>query len=136
MSIKQDHLVSGHRLVIGAVEVPIGRYTRTFLTGAEAHYGADFTEAVLDGVVSQEHSVRLARARVVLGEADAAVVYRTDTHTDDVVVVPIPAALNMSVAYHLGVIDRASPAASQWAAWVLAPAGQAVLAAHGFGVSE
>jgi molybdate transport system substrate-binding protein len=121
------------RVVLGAPEVPAGRYARAALAKAPAPLRA----AVLAHVVSEEHNVRLVQAKVALGEADAALVYRTDAQAAGtrVRVVPIPAALNVQADYvHGAVVPGRQPALTDaWLAFVVSPAGQAILARHGFG---
>ncbi len=63
-----EDLPRARRLVIGDASVPVGRYTRAMLARA------GLADAVLPNVVSEESNVRLVRAKVELGEADAAVV--------------------------------------------------------------
>jgi molybdate transport system substrate-binding protein len=71
------------RLVIGSPAVPIGRYTRQLL--------ADRPDLVA-GAVSEEQSVRAIRAKVELGEADAAIVYRSDV-SERVRAFPVPGTI-------------------------------------------
>ncbi len=125
-------LAQAQRLVLGAETVPIGQYTAALLQRAEAAYGQGFARKIADGVVSREHSVRLARARVVLGEADAAIVYQTDTDTDGIVAVPIPAALNPTVGYHIGLLGPTSPTAALWMDFMDSAVGCQVLSGHRF----
>ncbi|MFT5679475.1 MAG: molybdate transport system substrate-binding protein [Myxococcota bacterium] len=125
-------LPRAQRLVLGATTVPIGQYTAALLRRADAEYEPGFSEAVEAAVVSREHSVRLARARVVLGEADAAIVYRTDTDTDGIIEMPIPTALNLTASYHLGLTGSASPTAALWVDFLSSEAGCEVLSAHRF----
>lgn len=126
------------RIVVGAPEVPIGAYTLQILRNANgnARYGADFSERVQAKVVSRELSVRQVLAKVVLGEADAGVVYRSDVATaqEKVQVITIPAALNVTAEYPIGVLSKApSPAlARQWLALVKSPQGAAALRDAGF----
>lgn len=120
------------RLVLGADTVPIGQYTAALLQQAAGTYGPEFATAIADRVVSREHSVRLARARVVLGEADAAIVYQTDTDTDGIVAVPIPAALNPTVGYHIGLLGPTSPTAALWMDFMDSAVGCQVLSGHRF----
>jgi molybdate transport system substrate-binding protein len=62
------------RVVLGVPEVPIGRYADEIL----AHAGAAFAQQVRQHVVSREPNVHQVLAKVTLGEAQAAIVYRTD----------------------------------------------------------
>ena len=126
------------RIVVGAPEVPIGAYTLQILGNANrnARYGADFSERVQAKVVSRELSVRQVLAKVVLGEADAGVVYRSDVATAQgkVQVITIPPALNVTAEYPIGVLSKApSPAlARQWLVLVKSPQGAAALREAGF----
>ena len=64
----------GVKLVIGQVGVPIGDYTRVILRNL------GILKASLANVVSQEPDVKSIVGKVVLGEADAGIVYRTDVN--------------------------------------------------------
>ena len=80
--------------------------------------------------------MRLVRAKVELGEADAAIVYRSDARvaasSGRLRAVPIPAALNVAAEYRIGAIQGAPAAAARFVAFALSPAGQRILIAHGF----
>lgn len=122
-------------IVIGVASVPIGAYTRAVLENAALAYGAAFTEAVWSKVVSEESNVRLVRAKVELGEADAAIVYATDAAASDgVAAVAIPPEVNLGSAYTLGRVERTSrtEAADLFLAYVRSPAARAALEARGF----
>ena len=53
---------------------------------------------MLERLVSQEANVRLVRAKIELGEADAAIVYRSDAD-EAVRVVEVPRNLNVKASY-------------------------------------
>lgn len=125
-------LPRAERLVIGAEAVPVGRYTRRMLAQAGATLGADFAGRVRARVASEETNVRIVRAKVELGEADAAIVYRTDA-SPRVRVVPVPEAIDAPAAYHIAALAGADDAARAFVAFVRAPEGRAILAARGFG---
>jgi molybdate transport system substrate-binding protein len=128
------------RIVIGVPEVPIGAYTLRILDAASKEYGSDFRGNVEARVVSRELNVRQVLAKVTLGEADAAIVYRTDAATSkqNVEVIPIPADLNVLAEYPIAILTRAKqPAlAGEFVALVLSPAGREVLAGFGFRPGE
>jgi molybdate transport system substrate-binding protein len=123
------------RIVVGAPEVPIGRYTLEILDRASASLGADFGKRVQAKIVSRELDVRHVLAKVTLGEADAAVVYASDARAarDRVTVVPIPAAANVIAEYPIAVVANAAhPAlARAWVQFVLGK-GQQALSDAGF----
>src|SRR5207302_8715455 len=88
------------RIVVGTPEVPIGSYTLRILDAASLRYGADFRARVEARVVSREVNVRQVLSKVALGEAEAAIVYRTAAATSRAVaVVGIPPELNVRAHY-------------------------------------
>ncbi len=130
-----DDLAGAQRIVLGAPEVPAGAFADEMLERARAQRGDAFADAVLDGVVSREANVRLVRARVELGEADAAVVYRTDALASDAVrIVEVPDGLNVRADYPIAVVtsSTAPEPARAFVDWVLGARGQQALAARGF----
>ncbi len=128
-------LVRAERLVIGTPYVPVGAYTREALRRAGA--GGDlpgFAARVLGRVVSEESNARLVRAKVELGEADAAIVYRTDAAPGRVQTVRVPPRANVRAQYLIGVVAGAENAAGaeRWAGFVASPEGRRILSRHGF----
>ena len=128
-------LPAARRIVIGSPDVPIGRYTRQMLARATAAWPG-FEQRVMAQVASQELNVRQILAKIALGEADAAIVYRTDAAAapDKVDVIPIPAEIDVLAEYPIAVLARARhPGLAQaWVEHVQSPAGQAVLVRAGF----
>jgi molybdate transport system substrate-binding protein len=129
------------RIVIGAPEVPLGRYTRQMLAPfAENGVLPDgtvvsFGRSVLARVVSEEPNARQVRAKVELGEADAAVVYRTDAlGSDRVRTIAIPGWANVRTQYQIAVVRGTvhHEAAEAWILFLLSAEGLDVLRAHGF----
>ena len=130
-----EDLPEASRLVIGTANVPVGRYTRDVLRLAAPSLGEGFEAIVLSRVVSEESNVRLARAKVELGEADAAIVYRSDAGSSDRVrIVEIPSEFNVIADYPIGVLRRTTvpSTAAEWVDLLMSPEGRAVLARHGF----
>jgi molybdate transport system substrate-binding protein len=128
-------LPRARRRVLGTAEVPGGRYAREALAGADSHVRPGFQAAVQATRVSEAPNVRHARAKVELGEADAAIVYLTDAAgSDRLRTIPIPRAMNVEAEYLIGVVERAggSALAPAWIDLALSRAGQAVLERHGF----
>ena len=124
------------RIVIGTPEVPIGAYTLQILARAAGAYGADFPQRFQAKVASRELNVRQVLAKVVLGEADAAVVYRSDAlaAAGKVQVIAIPPALNVTAAYPIATLKNAPHAqlARQWLELVKSAAGTTALREAGF----
>lgn len=132
----------GVKVIFAAAEVPVGRYTLTFLDQADADtaLGAGYRDAVLANVVSYEANVRAVLTKITLGEGDAGIVYTSDVGpvtgagAETVLQIEIPDELNTIASYPIAPLaDSAHPAmAQQFIEYVLAPEGQQVLARHGF----
>ncbi|MFL5423454.1 MAG: molybdate ABC transporter substrate-binding protein [Myxococcales bacterium] len=131
-----EDLPKAQRIVVGVPEVPIGAYTLRILDAAAKRYGHDFRTKVTSHVVSREMNVRQVLTKVGLGEADAAIVYRTDIAAakGKVEVITIPSDLNVVAEYPIAVLARAKdPAlARQFVEMVLSRRGREVLARFGF----
>jgi molybdate transport system substrate-binding protein len=124
------------RIVVGAPEVPIGAYTNRILDRATEKLGALFPGRVQAKIVSRELNVRQVLAKVVLGEADAGVVYRTDAISAQgkVRLVEIPPDINVRAAYPIASLKRApNPGlAAAFVGLVRSPSGVATLREAGF----
>jgi molybdate transport system substrate-binding protein len=124
------------RIVLGAAEVPIGRYTQQILERATATLGGDFRQRVEARVVSRELNVRQVLSKVSLGEAQAGIVYRTDARSakDAVITIPIPKELNVIAEYPIAIVAGAGHPrlARAWLELVTSSAGQRALAESGF----
>jgi molybdate transport system substrate-binding protein len=129
-------LPKAERIVVGTPEVPIGRYTAQILERAAQRFGAEFRAAVEARIVSRELNVRQVLAKVILGEADVGIVYRTDSRAarGGVSVVAIPAELNLIANYPIALVaDAGHPKNGQkWLRLVTSAAGQQQLQAAGF----
>ena len=129
-------LPRAERIVIGTAEVPIGNYTLQILQKATVKYGSDFAQRVQAKVASRELNVRQVLAKVVLGEADAGLVYRSDAlaAAGKVQLVSIPPELNVTAEYPIAILKSApNPSlARQWMELVRSAAGVAALREAGF----
>jgi molybdate transport system substrate-binding protein len=107
-------------------EVPIGRYSAEVFANAGVTVEPDSFEEDVKAVVN----------KVVLGEADAGVVYATDVTAagDGAEGVEIPDDVNVTADYPIAVTaDAPSPAgASAFVEFVTSDAGQDILRRHGF----
>jgi molybdate transport system substrate-binding protein len=129
----------GIKLVLAAKEVPIGSYAFDFLAKASRlpEYTANYSATVLANVVSYEENVKAVLGKVVLGEADAGIVYRSDVAPDSIDklgTLDIPDQLNTVADYPLAVIKDSGHArlAQAFVAYVLSPEGQKILVNYGF----
>lgn len=120
----------GVAVVLAAEEVPAGRYARQALDALGLEVAP----------VSLEPSVRAVLAKVVLGEADAGIVYASDlvAAEADVHTIEVPAHLGPTADYPIVALrDAPHPdLAATFVAHVRSPAGRARLAAHGFRVDQ
>jgi molybdate transport system substrate-binding protein len=110
--------------------VPIGAYTQEVFGNAGAEIEID----------SYEENVRAVVSKVLLGEADAGVVYVTDVLAagDDATGVPIPADVNVVADYPIAVTAEADEPelAAAFVDFVVGDEAQAILAAFGFGTPD
>ena len=119
-------------IAVGTESVPIGRYTRALLDLLSAD-DPTLAAAIEDRIVTRESNARLVRAKVALGEADAAIVYRTDATAPGVRAVSLPERYLVPVEYHVAVTgEEPTEAGRAFAEYLLGPSGQEVLERHGF----
>ena len=141
----EDLAEPGVSLVLAHSSVPAGAYARQLLenlSGDASRFGEDFSVRVLENVVSEETNVRNVEQKVILGEADAAIVYRPGAEralasaSEDINLVPVPAEHNVDATYPIAVLnDSERPRlAAAFVAFVLSGEGQAILGKHGFGL--
>jgi len=121
----------GVKLVLAAKDVPVGTYAREALANAGVGPEAEAN------VVSNEEDVKAVVQKVLLGEADAGIVYRTDLTPDvapDVRAIDIPKGQNVIATYPIGVVaDRPNTKlAGEFVTLVTGAEGQRVLRDHDF----
>ena len=114
---------SGLKVVLGAPEVPVGRYAAAVLARAGVSVSA----------ASLEADVRSVLAKVALGEADVGIVYRSDVATSggDVEAVAIPPEVNIVAEYPIVAINQDSDIAQEFVEFVLSKRAAAHLAEAG-----
>lgn len=118
------------RLAIALPEaVPAGIYAKTALTHLDMWDGLSSRLAPTD-------NVRAALALVALGEAPLGVVYATDAHSDQGVVIAgvFPEASHPQIRYPAAVVADAknAPAATRFVAWLADDSAQEIFAQFGF----
>lgn len=114
------------KVVLAAPEVPVGRYSKEILD----------RQGVAVKPVSQEPNVRAVLGKVELGEADAGLVYKTDSAKsgDKVTTVDIPDAQNAVASYPAATLKQSKNpgAAAAFVAWLSTPEAQKILQDAGF----
>jgi molybdate transport system substrate-binding protein len=118
------------KLVLAAVGVPAGDYAREILGNA------GIQKEALANVVSNEEDVKGVVQKVLLGEADAGIVYGTDVTPDisaKIREIAIPDGMNVMATYPIAVIDGSghTQAATAFIQYVVGP-GQTTLRSFGF----
>jgi molybdate transport system substrate-binding protein len=121
----------GVKVVIAEPSVPVGAYTLTVLKNL------GITNGVMRNVVSQESDVKGVVAKVVLGEADAGFVYKTDARPvrGKVKTIGLRASAQPRVVYEVAVVKKSKhlKAAYRYLTQLIRPRGQSILYANGFG---
>ncbi|MFD9366695.1 molybdate ABC transporter substrate-binding protein [Streptomyces sp. NPDC060020] len=114
------------KVVLAAPEVPVGRYSKQILDAQKIEVKP----------VSQEPNVRAVLSKVELGEADAGLVYKTDSAKsgDKVVTVDIPDEQNAVASYPAATLKQSknTEAAAAFVAWLSTPEAQKILQDAGF----
>lgn len=131
----EDLANPGIKLVLAAEDVPVGKYARQALDLMDTSFGAGYKDKVLANVVSNEDNVKQVVSKVQLGEADAGIVYVSDSiAAPDLKSIEIPDELNVIAKYPIAPLVKSENAdlAAQFIEYVLSAEGQAVLAKWGF----
>jgi molybdate transport system substrate-binding protein len=129
----------GIRLVIGTKDVPVGDYARQILNkmANDPAYGPSYNTSVLANVMSEETAVTGVVAKVLLGEADAGIVYTSDItpeNRDRFIVITIPDTFNVIAEYPAGIVaaSQHKEEAAAFLAHLRGEQGRATLAKYGF----
>jgi len=134
-----DLVKPGIKIDLASEDVPVGKYSITFLENAskDETLGATYKDDFLKNVVSYEDNVKAVLTKVSLDEADAGIVYISDISgdfADKVGKLYIPDTLNSIATYPIAPIaNSANPELAQaFVDMVLSDAGQAVLDKYNF----
>lgn len=129
----------GVKLVVAAEAVPVGLYSLEFFNNAsqDPAYGSDFKDKVVANIVSYEENVKAVLSKVILGEADAGIVYTSDITTAsaaEVLTLAIPNRLNIMASYFIAPINDShqEELGRQFLAFVVSREGQDILMKNGF----
>ncbi|MBP2134151.1 molybdate transport system substrate-binding protein [Methanomicrobium sp. W14] len=130
---------SGVKIVMGTKDVPFGSYTRQILgkMANSSEYGQDYVDAVYGNVISEETSVSTVVPKLLLGEADAAFVYKSDVskdYGDKIIQIEIPEEYNVLAKYPLGILadSKQKDEAEDFIEFVRGDEGSAILKSYGF----
>lgn len=127
------------KIILADKAVPAGRYALEFLKkcNQSAEFDTLFEMNVLANVVSYEENVRSVLSKIILGEADAGIVYSSDVSLNNreaVIALDIPEKLNVSAMYPIAVLkdSRSRSRAEEFVRYVLSERGQSTLGQYGF----
>jgi molybdate transport system substrate-binding protein len=133
--LRKDHL----KIILADKAVPVGQYSLDVLEkcGKSKEFDSTFRMDVLRNVVSYEENVKVVLSKIVLGEADAGIVYTSDVSEEalhDVGTIEIPDELNIIASYPIAVLrdSKELAHAKKFVAYVLSEKGEAVMARFGF----
>jgi len=125
----------GIKIILADKDVPAGSYARKILQKLETICGARYRERVMKNVVSNEDTVKKVVAKIGLGEADAGLVFISDTAASSRLhVIAIPAEYNVVGEYPIAAIkqSRNPVLAKAFIDFVMSADGQAILNRWGF----
>lgn len=134
-----DLAETGLQLILADGAVPVGRYSMEMFDKASqlGDFGVRFKEDVLNNVVSYEENVRAVLSKILLGEADAGIVYLSDVfgvQEGQIHLINIPDQANVTASYFVAPIsDSSNPnLAREFIDFILSPAGQEIFTRYGF----
>ncbi len=129
----------GLDLIVADSSVPVGAYSQQLLERADQHsdFGSGYKSSVLGNVVSYEENVRAVLTKILLGEADAGLVYVSDASgvpEEELITVQIPDEINITASYYIAPLEDSSnrQLAQDFISLVLSTQGQEILADFGF----
>ena len=135
----KDLEMPGIQLILADAAVPAGRYSQEMLdrASADVEFGDQFKGNVLENVVSYEENVRAVLTKIILGEADAGIVYLSDfigASEENIKMVTIPDEVNVTASYLIApLMDSGNKDhGMNFIQLVLSPNGQEILTKHGF----
>lgn len=121
-------LVRAARIALAAPEVPLGALSEQVLASAGAYLDDAGRSEIRRHIVTRDLSARQTLGRVATGEADAAIVFRTDVLAapSQVKAVPLPPELTLQVPYWAALASRSRQrgAAAAFLEFITSEAGQ------------
>jgi molybdate transport system substrate-binding protein len=103
-------LMHANRVVVGMRTAPIGNYTQHWLSAVSKMHSPEIVRTIEDKIVSYENNTRLVLQRVLNGDADVGIVYRSDTHgTAAANVQHIPSMEQPTITFYYGATTGSKP---------------------------
>lgn len=128
------------RLVMGEVNSPIGEYSREMLKKMDrsGNFGENFLDKALANLVSNESGEQNIVTKVLLGEADAGIVYQSsasqnqESKVNNLIWIPIDSRHNIRTENYLVQLNGTSNEAAELAKWLLSVKGKKILEKYGY----
>jgi len=131
----------GLKLLLAAPEVPAGTYALALLDNMvnDPAFDPSIKQDVLRNVVSYEENVRAVLSKVMLGEADAGIVYVSDVtgkYKDEVGIIEVPDHLNLLATYPIATLNNSSQSelGREFIDFLLSSRGQKLMSSYGFSI--
>lgn len=124
---------SGLLLIIGKPQVPVGYYTRELFTNLAAapEYGTAMVTQIKENIVSEEGRVKAIIAKLLLGEADAGIVYQSDL-SNNLRSIPLPEKQNPQAIYPLAKVEGGTSHGERFYAFLLSSEATEIFHRHRF----
>ncbi|MDV0441805.1 molybdate ABC transporter substrate-binding protein [Methanorbis furvi] len=124
-------------LVIGNKDVPFGQYTRDIINKYQNDSHDGYVDAFMANVKSEVDAVDKVKPLLVLDEADASLVYKSDiskADKDDITLIELPDNYNVIADYPYGIINTTKnpEAVKAFESYMTGPVGTALLKDYGF----
>ena len=137
---KLDDLINDKtRISIAEKAVPVGNYTYQMLDKIDAskNFAPDFRERFLNNVISRELTVKGIVIKIVLGEVDAGIIYKTEINPntrDKIIPVEIDEKYNIKAEFSIAVLKNSTKkeAAQKFINFVSGEKGRKILKEFGF----
>jgi len=132
----EDLARPGLLLAIGNPDVPVGRYTRQLLSSltADPDCGPELVARIEGNVVSEETQVKAILTKLLLGEADAGIVYRSDLTAGSasrLSVIPLPAQHLPRISYPLARVRGETEQTETFIAYLFSEPARRIFARYG-----
>jgi molybdate transport system substrate-binding protein len=135
-----DLATDGASLILAGADVPAGTYARTALCAHAATTGdaSAFLGRVDANIVSEEPDVRHVLTKLILGEADAGIVYASDAAAAELsgtplTIIELPEGVSAPATYPIAPVNGGNTdLALAFIGFALSDEGQAILRTYGF----
>ena len=126
----------GLLLTIGNREVPVGSYFRQLLSAlpADPDCGPDLVARIEGNVVSEENQVKAILTKLMLGETDAGIVYRSDLASpaaEGLTNIPLPTRHLPRISYPLAKVQGGNRQTGAFVNYLLSKSAARIFARYG-----